>query len=208
MKVRRLGEFGLIDLIKEMVESSPGIIKGIGEDCAVLPFNLQNFLLLTCDMLVEDVDFTLKDKPYLIGGKSIRCCLSDIAACGGLPRFAQISLGLSPGIEIPISQMIHQIQKTVPGAQIATIRKIKYPKGLTPQIAEMEGNGIRNRVLGNILGDGLSESEFDSLIQALRESHRVVEIESVVSVEKSHIRILGQTEGPFKEIYEILTLNI
>ena len=118
------------------------------------------------------------------------------------------SLGLSPDIEIPISQMIHQIQKTVPGAQIATIRKIKYPKGLTPQIAEMEGNGIRNRVLGNILGDGLTESEFDSLIQALRESHKVVEIESVVSVEKSHIRILGQTDGPFKEIYEILTLNI
>lgn len=118
------------------------------------------------------------------------------------------SLGLSPDIEIPIYQMIEQIQKTVPGAQISTIRKIKYPKGLTPQIAEMEGNGIRNRVLGNILGDGLSESEFDSLIQSLRESHKVVEIESVVSVEKSHIRILGQTDGPFKEIYEILTLNI
>ena len=120
------------------------------------------------------------------------------------------SLGLSPGIEMSISQMIQEIQLAVPIATIATVRKMKYPNGMTPQIAEIEGNGIRNRVLGNILGDGLSESEFDSLIQHLRESHTIAEIESSISTEKSHIRILGQTEGqgPFKEVYEILTLNI
>ncbi len=120
------------------------------------------------------------------------------------------SLGLSPGIEMSISQMIQEIQLAVPIATIATVRKMKYPNGMTPQIAEIEGNGIRNRVLGNILGDGLSESEFDSLIQHLRESHTIAEIESSISTEKSHIRILGQTEGqgPFKEVYEILTFNI
>ena len=120
------------------------------------------------------------------------------------------SLGLSPGIEMSISQMIQEIQLAVPIATIATVRKMKYPNGMTPQIAEIEGNGIRNRVLGNILGDGLSESEFDSLIQHLRESHTIAEIEPSISTEKSHIRILGQTEGqgPFKEVYEILTFNI
>jgi thiamine-monophosphate kinase len=94
MKVEKLGEFGLIDLIKKMVEKPVGVIKGIGDDCAVLPFNRRNFLLLTCDMLVEDVDFTKNDKPYLVGRKSLGCCLSDIAACGGLPGYAQVSLGL------------------------------------------------------------------------------------------------------------------
>ena len=120
------------------------------------------------------------------------------------------ALGIPLGAEMSIAQMIESIQKKVPVASIATVRKIKYPKGLTPQISEMEGNGMRNRVLGNILGDGLSESEFDSLIQHLRESHTIAEIESSISTEKSHIRILGQTEGqgPFKEVYEILTFNI
>jgi len=100
LKIGRLGEFGLIDLIKGMTKSSSGLIKGIGDDCAVLPFNRQNFLLLTCDMLIEDVDFRQQDKPYLIGRKSIASCLSDIAACGGLPRYALISLGLNPNMSV------------------------------------------------------------------------------------------------------------
>lgn len=100
MKIKKLGEFGLIDLIGKMVRSSPGIIRGIGDDCAVLPFNRRDFLLLTCDMLVEEVDFTLRDRLYLVGRKAMGCCLSDIAACGGQPRYAQISLGLPCGVSI------------------------------------------------------------------------------------------------------------
>ena len=120
------------------------------------------------------------------------------------------ALGIPLGVEMSIAQMIESIQKKVPVASIATVRKIKYPKGLTPQISEMEGNGMRNRVLGNILGDGLPAEEFDVLIQKLRETHIVTEIESSMSQEKTHIRILGQFEGsgPFKEVYEILSLNI
>ncbi|MBU0549147.1 MAG: thiamine-phosphate kinase [Candidatus Omnitrophica bacterium] len=94
MKIKELGEFGFIDLIAKMTKPSSGVIKGIGDDCAVLPFNRSNYLLFTCDMLVEDVDFTSRDKPYLIGRKSLGVCLSDIAACGGTPCYAQVSLGL------------------------------------------------------------------------------------------------------------------
>lgn len=90
----------MIDLIRGMMKSPPESIKGIGDDCAVLPFDRQKFLLLTCDMLIEDVDFTRKDRPYLVGRKSLGCCLSDIAACGGFPRYAQISLGLPPEISV------------------------------------------------------------------------------------------------------------
>jgi len=96
MKIKQLGEFGLIDLIKGMLGSG----SGVGDDCAILPLSKQNFLLLTCDMLVEDTDFTRQDKPYLVGRKSLGCCLSDIAACGGIPQYAQISLGLSPDMSV------------------------------------------------------------------------------------------------------------
>lgn len=120
------------------------------------------------------------------------------------------SLGIPLGVEMSIAQMIESIQKTVPVASIETVRKIKYPKGLTPQISEMEGNGMRNKVLGNIFGDGLSAEEFDALVHKLRETHIVTAIESSMSQEKARIRILGQLEGPgpFKEAYEILSLNI
>ena len=103
MKIKKLGEFGLINLIKGMVKAPSGVVKGIGDDCAVVPFDQQKFLLLTCDMLVEDVDFTRRDKPFLIGRKGLGCCLSDIAACGGLPHYAQLSLGLPP--DMPVSRL-------------------------------------------------------------------------------------------------------
>ncbi|MFH1578050.1 MAG: thiamine-phosphate kinase [Candidatus Omnitrophota bacterium] len=103
MKIKKLGEFGLIELIKKMALPCRGVIKGIGDDCAVLPFNQKKFLLFTCDMLVEDVDFTYQDKPYLVGQKGLGVCLSDIAACGGLPRYAQISLGLP--VNMPVSRI-------------------------------------------------------------------------------------------------------
>jgi thiamine-monophosphate kinase len=40
------------------------------------------------------VDFTLKDKPDLIGRKAIAVSVSDIAACSGIPRYAVVSVGI------------------------------------------------------------------------------------------------------------------
>ena len=45
-------------------------------------------------MIVEGVDFTSKDNPYLIGRKALAVSLSDIAACGGIPRHCVVSLGM------------------------------------------------------------------------------------------------------------------
>jgi len=84
------------------------VVEGIGDDCAVLPFNRRYFLLLTCDMLIEGVDFTHHDRPYLVGRKSLGCCLSDIAACGGIPRYAQVSLGLSGKMSVNRVRQLYQ----------------------------------------------------------------------------------------------------
>lgn len=77
-----------------MLKTDSSVIKGPGDDCAVVEFDKKNYLLLTCDMLVEGVDFTRKAKPYFIGRKALAVSLSDIAACGGKPRYALVSLGL------------------------------------------------------------------------------------------------------------------
>nr|MBC8357377.1 thiamine-monophosphate kinase [Candidatus Aminicenantes bacterium] len=100
MNVKNLGEFGLIEMIKKMVGTSSTVVQGIGDDCAVLPFDRNNFFLLTCDMLVEDEDFTRRDQPYWVGRKSLGCCLSDVAASGGKPVYAQVCLGLPSRITV------------------------------------------------------------------------------------------------------------
>ncbi len=94
MRLDKIGEFGLIDMIKKNTKVDRSVFKGIGDDCAVVSFDAKNFLLLTQDMLVEGVDFKSKENPYLIGRKALAVSLSDIAACAGIPRYAMVSLGV------------------------------------------------------------------------------------------------------------------
>ena len=67
----------------------------IGDDCAVLPKDSNTDLLLTADMLIEDIDFRLEwTKPEFLGNKALAVSLSDIAAMGGEAKWAMLSLGV------------------------------------------------------------------------------------------------------------------
>ena len=67
----------------------------VGDDCAVLAKDEVSDLLITADLLIENVDFRLKwAKPAEIGHKSLAVSLSDIAAMGGNPTSALISIGI------------------------------------------------------------------------------------------------------------------
>ncbi|OGX10585.1 MAG: hypothetical protein A2Y05_01300 [Omnitrophica WOR_2 bacterium GWA2_53_43] len=74
----------------------PYVVHGIGDDTAVVPLDARRYLLLTTDMLLEGVHFERKAPPRLIGRKALACSISDIAAMGGVPRYALVSLGV-PG---------------------------------------------------------------------------------------------------------------
>lgn len=85
-----IGEFGLI---KKLCASIPHA----GDDCAVLPCaDPKRFLLYTCDPVVEGVHFLCDTPPRRVGWKAMARNLSDIAAMGGLPRWAIVSIGLRP----------------------------------------------------------------------------------------------------------------
>jgi thiamine-monophosphate kinase len=88
-----------IDLIARLVKTQEKewLLKGIGDDCAVLRKDENNFLLLTTDTLVEGVHFDLAwHSPYLLGRKSASVNMSDIAAMGGRPYACLLSIGF-PG---------------------------------------------------------------------------------------------------------------
>ncbi len=100
MLIEKLGEFGLIERIKKQIRTDASVIKGIGDDCAVLKFSPEKYLLFTCDMIVEGVDFTGRDDRALVGRKALAVCVSDIASCGGVPRHALVTLGIPPKTKV------------------------------------------------------------------------------------------------------------
>jgi thiamine-monophosphate kinase len=101
-KLSTIGEFGLINRIsKNFTQGLPPEITGIGDDCAIIPFNDKYALLVTTDMLIEDQHFLKKKiSPYELGYKSLAVNLSDIAAMGGTPENAFLSLGIPVTTEI------------------------------------------------------------------------------------------------------------
>lgn len=101
-RVSGIGEFGLIARIRKTLTRDASVVVGSGDDCAVLEFSKDKYQLFTCDMLVEGVDFKQGEKPYLVGRKALALSISDIAACGGLPRYAVVSLGLPKSTPVRI----------------------------------------------------------------------------------------------------------
>ena len=100
MDLSGLGEFGLIELIRERFASIPSHgCEGIGDDCAVLPLNTTESMVVTTDLLVEDIHF-LRDRitPEQLGRKSLAVNLSDVAAMGAAPVASFLSLSLPPGV--------------------------------------------------------------------------------------------------------------
>ena len=90
--------------VNKIMQSEFGFLKNlrnrfnlsiIGDDCAVLPKDAESDLLVTTDMLVEDIDFRMKwADPAMLGGKALVVSLSDIAAMGGTPSHSLLSIGV------------------------------------------------------------------------------------------------------------------
>ena len=97
-----MNEFDFIKRIRERAgarSASSDLIRGIGDDAAVFKSSPGGNVVVSADLLVEDIDFRHDTTPpSLLGHKALAVSLSDLAAMGARPRWAMLSLGVQEAI--------------------------------------------------------------------------------------------------------------
>lgn len=88
-------EFELIAKLKLLLPTNDLVVTGAGDDCAVLELGAAGTqTLLKTDAVVEGIHFTADTDPERVGRKALARCLSDVAAMGGTPVAAVVTLAL------------------------------------------------------------------------------------------------------------------
>ncbi len=115
-EISAIGEFGLIDRIKKIVDFQvddaslrDNLILGISDDAAVYRPTPGKVQLLTSDAFIEGIHFDLSFNSFKhLGWKTIIANISDIAAMGGVPRYATITLSIPKKISVEMVDEFYQ----------------------------------------------------------------------------------------------------
>jgi thiamine-monophosphate kinase len=105
-----LGEFGLIERIRQQAVPAPYLRLGIGDDCSIQAVAAEDELMTSTDLLLEGVHFNLEWTDFeSLGYKSAAVNISDIAAMGGVPRCLYL------GLAVPKTVSVEQLEQFVAG---------------------------------------------------------------------------------------------
>ena len=107
MKIKDIGEFGLIDRITKKPKDKD-ILVGIGDDAAVVKTD-KGLQVLTTDCLVEGDHFRREwVTPEQIGMKAIEINVSDIAAMGATPKYVLVELALPGNLDVKFVEELYK----------------------------------------------------------------------------------------------------
>ena len=133
----------LIEQIRRSAHLGKSIVTGIGDDCAVLRLPLGHELLVTTDFTLENVHFRRSwHTPELVGRRCLTRGLSDIAAMGGEPQAAFLSLAVAS--DVP-QKWVDRFLKGLLG--LAREFKVPLAGGDTAQSPARHSGGYRGRWL-------------------------------------------------------------
>ncbi|HNS32890.1 MAG TPA: thiamine-phosphate kinase [bacterium] len=103
----------IIEYVKSKIRiKNRDVLVGPGDDTAVLKYDSRRYLLLTTDTIVENIHFRRNEATlFQIGKKAMAVNLSDIAAMGGIPLYALVSVGLPEGSQNIIAPLLRGMEK-------------------------------------------------------------------------------------------------
>ena len=115
MKLSELGEIGFLKKIEALLPlSDKSVLIGIGDDAAAVRVSKGKILLSTTDLLTDGIHFNLRYiSCYNLGAKALLVNISDIAAMGGIPKYALIAIAVPDNIKVvELNELYRGIKKT------------------------------------------------------------------------------------------------
>ncbi|MDR7485559.1 MAG: thiamine-phosphate kinase [Armatimonadota bacterium] len=123
-RVADVGELALLARIDARIGPASGdVVIGVGDDTAALRWPAGRLVLMTTDALVEDVHFRrATGEPADVGWKALAINASDIAAMGGTPTHAVVSLMLPGDLDVDwVDDLYEGLLEMARGAGIALV---------------------------------------------------------------------------------------
>ena len=123
MNLRELGEDRLLEQLLATLPRNRSVLLGAGDDCAIVKAGESGKLqLLKTDCLVENIHFTKKSPPELVGWKAMARPLSDFAAMSGVPEFALVTLIVPAQTTLAwVKKMYRGIERAARTFQVAVV---------------------------------------------------------------------------------------
>ena len=88
----------LIDKIRRFADRSRDVLRGIGDDGAVIKLSQGSYVLVQ-DAMVEHVHFKFSfTNPYDVGKKAVYVNISDVLSMGALPLYFLVTIGITPAL--------------------------------------------------------------------------------------------------------------
>jgi len=147
--MKTIGESGEDDLIARLCKglaTSPDLLVGPGDDCAVVGGG-EMLTLLKTDAVVEGVHYLAAEDPGRVGWKAVARVLSDFAAMGGEPRELLVTLALPAsttldwveGLYAGMSRCLAGYGGVIAGGETTSL-----PEG-SPVVISVAGRGVVKR---------------------------------------------------------------
>jgi thiamine-monophosphate kinase len=214
MRIKDTGEIGLIKRLSKDFRLDGSVVKGSGDDTAVLKWTKDKYLLFTCDMTIEGVHFDLKKCTHFQAGwKAMARNISDAAAMGGVPNHAVVSLAIDPGHKVSAAEGICKGLKSaadrfgvnIVGGDMSESKKIILDVALIGEVRKKDlvlRNGAKKGDLILVTGSlgGSIKGKHLDFIPRVRESRTIVrnfKINSMIDV----------SDGLALDLYRIISAS-